>query len=58
MTHRPSSGPRAKEEFFVKVVLTLQRRIQLFSSFPLEKLSRLRAGGVDEGIGARWHGAA
>jgi arsenate reductase len=36
-------GPEAKEEFFVRVALTLHRRIQLFSSLPLEKLSRLRA---------------
>jgi arsenate reductase (thioredoxin) len=37
-------GAAAQETFFAKVAMTLHRRVQLFSSLPLEKLSSMQRG--------------
>ena len=43
--------PEAKERFFHNVALTLHRRLQLFSSLPLEQLDRLKLEQVTRDIG-------
>lgn len=42
-----------KYEFFRKVALQIQRRIELFTSLPLEKLDRLRLAELTKDIGSK-----
>ena len=44
-------SPEATERFFYDVALTLHRRMQLLTSLPLEKLSRLRVEKLTRDIG-------
>jgi arsenate reductase (thioredoxin) len=44
-------SPEAAERLFVAVALTLYRRLQLFTSLPLEKLGRLRVEKLVKDIG-------
>ncbi len=43
--------PEAKEAFFYQVAYVLYRRLQLFTSLPLEKLDRLRVEQLTRDIG-------
>ncbi len=43
--------PEAKETFFYEVAYTLYRRLQMFTSLPLEKLDRLRVEQLTRDIG-------
>jgi hypothetical protein len=43
--------PEAKERFFHNVALTHHRRLQLFTSLPLEQLDRLKLEQVTRDIG-------
>jgi arsenate reductase (thioredoxin) len=46
-------APEAKERCFARVALLLHRRIQLFTSLPLEKLDRLRVETLTQELGRR-----
>ena len=43
--------PEARERFFFAVALTLYRRLQIFTSLPLEKLDRLKVEKLTRDIG-------
>jgi arsenate reductase len=43
--------PEARERFFYNVALTLYRRIQIFTSLPLEQLDRLKLETLTRDIG-------
>lgn len=45
--------PEAKERHFVTVAMLLHRRLQIFTSLPLENLDRLRIERLTEDIGKR-----
>jgi arsenate reductase len=44
-------GAAEKEQFFARVAMTLHRRVQLFTSLPLEKLDRLRVEEMTRQLG-------
>jgi arsenate reductase (thioredoxin) len=44
-------SPEARERFFYQVALTLYRRIQIFTSLPLEQLDRLKLETLTRDIG-------
>ena len=46
--------PEAKERFFHRIALTLHRRLQIFTSLPLEQLDRLKLEKVTRDIGATY----
>jgi arsenate reductase (thioredoxin) len=46
-------SPEAKERFFAQMAMLLHRRIQIFTSLPLEKLDRLRIAELTSEIGQR-----
>jgi len=45
--------PQARERFFAQMAMLLYRRIQIFTSLPLEKLDRLRIAELTRDIGRR-----
>ena len=46
-------APEAKERHFIKVAMLLHRRLQIFTSLPLEKLDRMRIEKLTKDIGKR-----